>query len=200
MPQARLPDVNTAFIKWRNKIVTALEAEKFTAAVGSLNNFNACLPKEYQVQVSSELYAQKLGDEKVLVHCAKCNNDVDYRHVRKMEGVCSPSESLVSQTLVKAMWICSLCQAENLTTRSEFIKTQLPNPSYLGVVQDPPKRKDGILDRHSYQKKLEHWVWTMMGELEFKAAKYRDDSWQKAIQAGYDIIDGGEQDDQNTAG
>ena len=196
MPQARLPDVNTAFIKWRNKVVTALEAEKYTAALGSLNNFNACLPKEYQVKISDELYAQKLEDEKLLIHCKHCNEDIDYRTIKKQKILCNSAEQLLTSQLTKNIWICSLCKKENLTTHSEFTKANLPNPYYLGIVPDPPKRTDGILDRFSYHKKIEHWCWTMIGELEFKAAQFRDDSWQKAINAGYDILAGGEEEDK----
>lgn len=195
MPQARLPDVNTAFIKWRNKIVTALEAEKYTAALGSLNNFNACLPKEYQVQVSTELYEQKLEAEKLMVQCKHCNEQIEYKTIKKMEILCTPQEQLITNHPTKNVWVCSLCQKENLTIKSEFIKAKLPNPYYLGVVPDPPERKDGILDRFSYHKKIEHWAWTMLGELEFKAAQFRDDSWQKAMTAGYDILSGDEDQD-----
>lgn len=196
MPQARLPDVNTAFIKWRNKIVTALEAEKYTAALGSLNNFNACLPKEYQVKVSTDLYNEKLQDEKLLVRCNHCSENIDYRTIKKMVIVCTPIEQLITSSSTKSVWLCSLCNGENLTTRSEFIRAKLPNPYYLGIVPDPPERKDGILDRVTYHRKIEHWAWTMLGELEFKAAQFRDDSWQKAMDAGYDILSGDEEQDK----
>ena len=197
MPQARLPDVNTAFIKWRNKVVTALEAGKYAAAIGSLNNFNACLPKEYQVKVSNDLYAQKLAAEHLLVHCKQCGEDVDYRFVKKLNVLCDSLEQTITRQKFKNVWVCSACQKDNLTNITEFTKAVLPNPYYIGVVQDPPVRKDGILDRHTYHKKIEKWCWTMLGELEFAAAKFRDDSWKKAIDAGYDIIAGGEEDDQS---
>lgn len=109
--------------------------------------------------------------------------------------LCNKVEQLITGQLTKSIWICSLCKKENLTKQSEFIKAKLPNPYYLGVVPDPPKRKDGILDRFTYHKKIEHWCWTMIGELEFKAALFRDDSWQRAINAGYDIISGDEDQD-----
>ena len=195
MPQARLPDVNTAFIKWRNKVVTALESFKYTAALGSLNNFNACLPREYQVKVSTDLYNQKLEDEKLLVHCTKCGADVDFRHVRKELVLCDPMEEMITKKKHKSVWRCSACNTQNLTNTSEFTKANLPNPYYIGVVPDPPERKDGILDRHEYHRKIERWCWIMLGELEFMAAKFRDDSWQKAIEAGYDVLSGDEDQD-----
>lgn len=195
MPQARLPDVNTAFIKWRNKVVTALEAFKYTAAIGSLNNFNACLPKEYQVKVSTILYNEALNAEKLLVHCRQCNEDIDFRTVKRERVLADPLEEMITLKKYKDIWICSLCGKDNLTTTSEFIQAKLPNPYYIGIVPDPPERKDGILDRHEYHRKIERWCWTMIGELEFKAAQFRDDSWQKAIDAGYDVIAGGEEED-----
>ena len=175
--------------------MTALEADKYTAAIGSLNNFNACLPKEYQVQVSTDLYNEKLKEEKLLVHCKHCGEDIDYRSIKKMLILCTPTEQMITGNSKKNIWLCPMCKLENLTDKSEFTKAKLPNPYYLGVVPDPPIRKDGILDRWTYHKKIENWCWTMIGELEFKAAKFRDDSWQKAIESGSLILEGGEEDD-----
>ena len=146
--------------------------------------------------MSDELYAQKLEDEKLLVHCKHCDQDIDFRTITKLDVFCNKVEELLTGELTKNIWVCSLCKKENLTKTSEFTKAKLPNPYYLGVVPDPPSRKDGILDRFTYHKKIEHWCWTMIGELEFKAALFRDDSWQKAIDAGYDILMGGEEEDK----
>lgn len=173
-----------------------MEADKYTAAIGSLNNFNACLPKEYQVKVSDELYSQKLEAEKLMVHCKHCNEDIDYRTIKKMKVLCNSSEQLLTGLVEKNVWICSLCNGENLTQGSELKQAKLPNPYYFGVVPDPPKRKDGILDRVMFKKRIEHWCWNMLGELEFAAAKFRDDSWQRAMNLGYDIISGDEDQDK----
>lgn len=153
------------------------------------------MPKEYQVKVSDDLYAQKLEAEKLLVHCKHCNEDIDYRVIKKIQVLCTPSEQMLLMQTRKNVWICPLCQKENLTGKSEFIKAKLPNPYYLGVVPDPPRRKDGIEDRFVFIKKIEHWCWNMLGELEFAAAKFRDDSWQRAMNLGYDIISGDEDQD-----
>lgn len=116
--------------------------------------------------------------------------------MKKLKVLCDSLEQTIIRSKYKNVWVCSACQKDNNTNTTEFTKAFLPNPYYLGVVPDPPERKDGILDRHTYHKKIEKWCWTMIGELEFKAAKYRDDSWQKLVDSGYDIISGGEEDDK----
>ena len=146
--------------------------------------------------MSDDLYAQKLEAEKLMVHCKHCDEDIDYRTIKNIDVLCDSKEQFITGQHTKKVWICSLCNKENLTKQSEFIKAKLPNPYYLGVVPDPPKRKDGILDRFVFVKKIEHWCWNMLGELEFAAAKFRDDSWQRAMNLGYDIISGDEEKDE----
>lgn len=145
--------------------------------------------------MSDELYAQKLEAEKLMVHCKHCDQEIDYHTIKNIDILCNSIEQLVTDQLTKKVWICSMCGKENLTKQSEFTKAKLPNPYYLGVVPDPPKRKDGIMDRFDFIKKIEHWCWNMLGELEFAAAKFRDDSWQRAMNLGYDIISGDEDQD-----
>lgn len=179
MPQAVLPDINTSFIKWRNKIVTALESLNYTAVHGALNNFNACLEDKYQVHVSTPEYEAKLTAEKLLCTCTKCKKDQDYRLVKKRERRTSALVEMLTGLRFQKIWICDHCKHENIITRTEFTKTKLPNPYYLGVVPDAPERKDGIMDRKGFHRKFEAWVWSYFGELEHAATKYRIDNWQK---------------------
>lgn len=180
MPQARLPDVNTAFIKWRNKAVISLESEKYTACIGALNGFNACLPDKYRVRVSTDEYMLKLAQEKLLVTCSHCATQTDFREVKKSMIVTTPIIELITGLKQQKVWTCAKCKKDNEITQSEFIKTKLPDPYYLGVVPNPPTRKDGIMDRTTYHRKMEAWVWTFIGELEEKASEFREDNWQKS--------------------
>ena len=179
MPQAVLPDINTSFIKWRNKIVTSLESLNYTAVLGALNNFNACLDDKYVVKISSEEYQAKLTAEKLLCNCSKCKKDQDYRQVKKRSRRTSALVEMMTGQNYEKIWICDSCNYQNLITQTDFTKTKLPNPYYLGVVPDPPGRKDGILDRKGFHRKFEAWVWSYFGELEHAATKYRIDNWQK---------------------
>ncbi|MDC8437975.1 MAG: hypothetical protein LV468_03115 [Candidatus Nitrosotenuis sp.] len=179
MPQAVLPDINTSFIKWRNKIATALEARNYTAVFGSLNNFNACLEDKFQVHISTPEYELKLAAEKLLCVCAKCKKPQDYRTVHKLNQRTTPLIELLRKIKYEQVWICPDCNHDNLIQKTEFLQEKIPNPCYLGVVPDPPKRRDGIMDRKSFHKKFENWTWTFFGELENAATKYRIANWQK---------------------
>lgn len=179
MPQAVLPDVNTSFIKWRNKIVTALESQNYTAVLGALNNFNACLDEKYAVHVSTYEYDSKLTDEKLLCTCRSCKKPQDFKKVKREERRTTATIEMLTRQKYQKVWICDFCGFENLINQTEFVKNKLPNPYFLGVVPDPPARKDGIMDRKQFHKKFEAWVWTFFGELEHAATRYRIDNWQK---------------------
>ena len=58
MPQARLPDINTAFIKYRNEVIAAIKRKDYDNMHGSLNGINGLLPTEYQVIISNTKYEE----------------------------------------------------------------------------------------------------------------------------------------------
>lgn len=178
-PQAILPDINTSFIKWRNKIATALESQNYTAVLGSLNNFNACLDDEFTVHVSTEEYDGKLAAEKLLATCEHCKKQPDFRNVEKTQRRTSAMVELLTGKKYQTVWECTECGKQNLLDSTHFTRTKLPNPIFLGVVPDPPTRKDGIMDRKGFHRKFEAWVWSFFGELEHAATRYRIKHWQK---------------------
>ena len=56
---------------------------------------------------------------------------------------------------------------------------ELQNPTFLGVVPEPPTRTNGLMDRMRFNIEIERWGWLILGELEFKMGKFRDDNWKK---------------------
>ena len=52
MPQARLPDINTAFIRYRSEVLVGMKKGDWDSMHGSLNGINGLLPQEYQVKIS----------------------------------------------------------------------------------------------------------------------------------------------------
>lgn len=180
MPQARLPDINTAFIKWRNKVVTSLESEKYTAVFGSLYSFNALLPEKYRVRISKAEYDEKLKEVGLFVVCEGCNAKSDWRQVNKTQRVLSPLVNLMSGALYEKIWICPSCDHDNPVSQTEKILNKPKEPYFLGVVPPPPERMEGITDRNTYHKKVESWAWQFMYELEKNVAQFRDDNWHKS--------------------
>ena len=51
MPQARLPDINTSMIKFRNEVLGAIKNRDWTLMHGCLDAYNGELPEEYQVNL-----------------------------------------------------------------------------------------------------------------------------------------------------
>lgn len=193
MPQAALPDINTSFIKWRNKITYELGNQNYTGVLGSLNNFNACLDDKFTVNISTEEYEQKLADEKLQCVCGKCKKEQNFKEVKKVTQRNSPVLELITRKKYERVWLCPDCKNENLIQGTEFIQKKLPNPYYFGVVPDPPRRRS-TLDKKEFHKKFEAWVWTFFGELEHAATQYRIEHWEKNKNSGDAMIISDEDD------
>lgn len=194
MPQAALPDINTSFIKWRNKITFELECEHYTAVLGSLNNFNACLDEKFTVQISTEAYNEKIAAEKLMCVCSKCKTEQNYKEVKKVIRRNLPIVELITKRKHEDVWICQKCSYENLIENTDFIQAKLPNPYYFQVVPDPPKRSS-FLDKKEFHKKFEAWTWTFFGELEHAAQMYRVAHWNK--NQGMETIQISEEDEKD---
>jgi len=181
MPQARLPDVNTAYIKCRNEIIQAIKEKKWVLLHGMLKTQNALLPPEYRVQISTAEY-DKLAVPEVSYKCNFCTKETDKSNIQVFDCIRTSIERLllvgVSQGDNKT-WICAKCNKTNKLQKTIISQTVLSNPSFLGVVPDPPARKDGLMDRLKFEKALEVWGLEFLSELEQKMALFRDDHWNR---------------------
>ena len=74
MPQARLPDINTAFIRYRSEVLVGMKKGDWDSMHGSLNGINGLLPQEYQVKISDTKYYE-LVKEDIEYECNKCKNN-----------------------------------------------------------------------------------------------------------------------------
>lgn len=190
--QAALPDINTSFIKWRNKIVTSLESKNYGACLGALTCYNADLPDKYRVKISNELYQEKLKQATLLIICKECQIECDYKKVEKYEKLMPPLHQFLTSKIYERAWKCTNGH-ENLITLSDMIKQKIPDPLFLGIVPEPPKRGIGLIDRKEFHRKFEVWAQTMLSELEAQSSKFRNDNW-KQPQDGvmFSNISGGE--------
>ena len=193
MPQARLPDINTAYIKYRNEIMAALKRKDYKMMHGSLNALNALLPPEYRVMVSSIEY-EKLAKIDITYQCNSCSQEFEKEQVHVFELMPNALEGLIYSTTPEKVWVCEKCKTTNKLKQTTISQIKLQNPTYFGVVPDPPERKDGLMEKRKFELHTETWCLTYLGELEMKMAKFRDDHWMRGQDEDMDLgIDGGEE-------
>jgi len=176
--QSRLPDINTAFNTHRRRVIVAMDQNKFLDTLGALFALNALLPVEYRVIISTQKY-NNLTRQDLSAQCVKCQNQIDYSQIKPRKIITTPTMELVSNCKDQTIWICPKCKTENPTNKTTFTQTVLDKPYYLGVVPDPPNRRDGLIDRFGFDQRYKKWCWQMLYELEEKMAQFRDDNWNR---------------------
>ena len=191
MVQARLPDINTAFIKHRNEVMGAVKTGNYESAIGSLYALNALLPDtldpetnvpKYRV-VISDLEYQKQAKPKIKLTCYHCTEQSPFEEVTAFDMVLPFfDQQLVHVTTMKA-WKCKHCKKVCKMKRTDVTESALKEPVFLGVVPKPPERHSGLAGRTRYNNNMKRWILVMMDELESKMALYRDDHWDKGGEA-----------------
>jgi len=196
MPQARLPDINTAFTKFTNKALSSLESENFSSCIGSAYALNALLPDEYRVRVSTQSYNEATKKHTVAV-CQYCNDEVETKTLEYNDQVKSSFEQILTSTQTEKVWLCKKCNKAQLRLMTLYKEVIPAEPYFVNCVPKPPERKDGLMSRSSYKREFTTWFWLFMGELEERMAQFRDDNWTKTEQFGDEqTTEGGESDDE----
>lgn len=201
MPQARLPDINAAFTKHRNEVITSMKSGNHDNVFGALYALNALLPEEptdeetgnpkYRVVISDIEY-RKLTAPKVFCTCYHCDHKSNFEDVTVFELLLQKHQQILSNIKTKKSWICPECKKTCFVRPDDFSETSVKEPSFIGIVPKPPRRQEGLMDRSQYQRKVTQWAWTMLDELENKMALFRDDNWTKKDQyGGEDEYEGG---------
>lgn len=178
MPQARLPDINTAYIKYRTESIMALKKKEYTIMHGCVTAINALLPPEYQVIISDFEYI-KMSKAETTYHCNHCNEDIEKENIKVFNLLPNAMQLLLHGSKTNKVWNCIKCHNLNLLDKTRIAQTILQNPTFLGTVPDAPKRTNGLMDRMRFNIEIERWGWLMLGELEFKMGKFRDDNWKR---------------------
>ena len=182
MPQARLPDINTAFIRYRSEVLVGMKKGDWDSMHGSLNGINGLLPQEYQVKISDAKYYE-LVKEDIEYECNSCkNNDGTPSTIPKEQievFTLYPDSVQLLLGAVGKVWICPKCNKVQRLKDTNVVITKLENPYFLGVVPEPPNKKQGLMDKLTFEKKVVSWGWQMLNELEHKMALFRDDNWTR---------------------
>jgi len=170
---------------------------------GSLYSWNSLLPKyehedgtpKYRVVVSDLLYTKET-EVSVVAICNHCKESIDYNKLIIINSVTSLLVQILSGKKTSKIWSCPKCGMENSLHETIISESKIQEPYFLGIVPQPPKRKDGLQDRGSYARKVTQWAWNFVVELEEASGRFRED--YKDNKADYegigfgDEIDGGE--------
>lgn len=204
MPQARLMDVNTAAIKYRNEISAGLDSRNYDKVFGACYSLNALLPEfheddgrqKYRITISDMLY-RVFTENLLIMKCTKCPAEFKVKDIKILEIMKVPLDRFISNTVKEKIWVCLKCKADNQLLKTEMIQNTPREPFYIRVVPKPPRRQDGIQDRSDYHRKTVQWALSFRQEWEASMAQFRDDNWQKSDQVYLpsDDIDGGEEND-----
>lgn len=199
--QSLLPDVNTAFITHRRSAIEALRSFDVDKIFGSLTSWNALLPEDkteegvykYRILISDIEY-QRLTTVQNIAICNHCKKEIEYKDVRPVVILVPLIESILTKETRSEIWECPKCNKDNKLKETDIIEDSLTEPYFLGVVPKYPRRKDGLMDRHEYERKVTQWAWNFISELEEKSTKVRKDYAENKLDTmPYDEIDGGEE-------
>jgi hypothetical protein len=172
MPQAALPDLNTAFIIYRREAINALKGQRYDACFGALYAINGLLPKEYRVNVSTKLYNEKISLE-IMAVCNHCKDKVNYKEIKIYDLLSPLIVGLITGSESEKVWNCTKCGKSNKLSKTDIIEPVLQEPNFTKMMPKPPERKNGLLDRVSFHREISRWVWTMIVELEAQMSNYR---------------------------
>lgn len=187
MPQARLPDINTAFVTYRREALNNLKSEKYPMVFGSLFALNALLPEEYRVHISTPEYEKTIKEkERLMAKCKHCPVQTENKDLNAIEVLQTFASVTITGQVNEKIWICTACHKENILGETAFVQEKLLNPSFIKVVPEPPQRHEGLMARNTYHKMITMWVWQLLCEVEEQMAEFRDDNWQKADVFGQD--------------
>ncbi len=198
MPQARLPDINTQYIKFTNEAVNSWKSKSYESCLGSLFALNGMLPADYRVTISDQDYLDKTK-EVLIVVCTDCKKETDRDEVAVRHLMLPHLDSILAGQKYDDFWFCPKCNIRNKLSKTEMILNKRVDPAFNQVMPKPPTRHDGLLDRAKYHSKFTLWFWTCMGEIIAQMAKFRDDNWTKENIYGNDddVNTEAEESDQN---
>ena len=162
---------------------------------GSLNGINGLLPTEYQVIISTAKY-EDLTRTDIQYLCKTCTAnskepvEIPKESIRVFELYPNAMQGLLYGGIKEQVWNCPNCHTTHILKETEISVTKLQDPYFIGVVPNPPNRKQGLMDKLTFNDRTVAWGWQMLNELEHKMAKFRDDNWSRGDDLeGFDDID-----------
>lgn len=172
MPQAKLPDINAAWVRYKNYALECIDGKNYPGAVAAVNGINAMLPTIYRVKIDSDEFKQ-LTQDNVLVVCTDCTKQFKIDEIKVLELIIPRIFNKVEKT--ERVWICTECSFHNKVANTKMIKQVHEKPFYYKVIPEPPEQIDGILNRKKYHNEMTKWLYNALEELDHQLGKYREE-------------------------
>lgn len=184
--QSLLVDINTAAITYRRECLQALDRKKYATCFGCIKAMNGLLPKDtedksYRIRISDDDYKAKVTGT-TMARCNKCDKEIEREKLQVLDISLPLVTAQVVGYGIEKVWICPMCNDDNLLKDTVIIKNIIPEPFYSQIVPEPPRKKNGLLDQIEYHRKVTEWVWLCLDNLEESFQRYRKDykpqSWE----------------------
>ena len=195
MPQAALPDLNTQWIIAVREVWAALKNRNYSHLFGSLQNINALLPKDFQIDVDDVAYQKAIDEQQICIICPSCKVETKRQDIKVQQLLTNPTVSIITGHKTEKVWECNSCHQLNMLSKSKLIKNVLPQPCYLKVVPSPPNRSSDLSDRHQYHQKVVKWALQFLNELQHQMSLFRLTYRPKDEESGETVPEGGEEFD-----
>ena len=170
--QAKLPDINAAFVKYRTHALECINSRNYNGAAASLYNINALFPDEYRVSISNEMYSKESQNRKYY-KCNYCEKEIPYSEVRILSILNTWFNAILSKNKHIRIWICPECKQDNSLKSTKIISEKMARPFYLKVVPICPVRLRGISTRSIFHQNFSNWFYGFLEELEYQLGLYR---------------------------
>jgi hypothetical protein len=170
--EAKLPNINAAFIYWRSTAMKSMNMQDYNGAAGSLNNINALLTIDYKVAVNQSEF-NKHQQNKFIYVCGKCKTETLFSDLTITQTRLPFIESVLAGADKVPTWECPKCKKENLQITTHKVTESLSEPNYGKVVGNCPIRGEGIGNRLGFESKFSTWFYKFLEELEYQVGLYR---------------------------
>lgn len=191
MPQAKLPDINAAWVRYRNYGLQCIDQRNYSGACAAINEINALFPDEYRVEINTEKH-NELMREAIVVVCSNCGTETNYSNIKIFDLLLPLLSSIIAGREYERVWSCPNCKHTNKLQDTKMIKDQHANPFYHKVIPKPPERRSGLEGRRYYHNNMVKWFFESLEEMDHQLGRYRDE--YKPVEETGDVIEGGNED------
>ena len=194
MPQAKLPDINNAWVRYRNYGLESIDSQNYSGAVAAIFEIISLFPEKYRVEINTAKY-EELERDKITYICSECKDESNLVNINIYNLTLGLTLSFISGVNSTKVWDCVKCGSRNMLQNTQIIRSQEKKPHYHKVIPEPPNRKQGIMDRNTYDNKMRVWFFKSLEETDHQLGLYRDE--YKPIDEDEDLetLEGGEQFD-----